>query len=389
MKTAAQNLVATRAAEKLRARADASLERRVEPQPCPAETRSADLRSNDYLGLASHPRLIAAGQQALAKWGCSSSASPLLGGCKEIHAELEHALARWAGFAHGLVWNTGFSANHAVLSTLPQTGDLVLADRLAHHSMLAGIVASGARLVRFPHNDLGALRRLLERESRPDRTIFVATESVYSMDGDIADLRGLAALREEFGFFWVLDEAHALGWYGPAGAGLSARENVADQVDLLVGTLGKGLGSMGAFTLFHDPTLRQYLVNFAGDFIYSTYLAPACAAVALEALCVVSEIDAEEQAAWHALSVEWRSALRTSSFRVPEGDSPIVPVLVGDAGRAMACSEKLRKAGFSVGAVRPPTVPAGQARLRLSLRRGLPLAMAGEIARLLSEEVRQ
>jgi 8-amino-7-oxononanoate synthase len=206
------------------------------------------------------------------------------------------------------------------------------------------------------------------------------------MDGDIPDLRGLAALREEFGFFWILDEAHALGWYGPGGAGLAAREGISGQVDLLVGTLGKGLGSMGAFTLFHDPHLRQQLINFAGEFIYSTYLAPACAAIALEALRIIRALDPADQKSLHALSVEWRLVLRGHSHRAPEGDSPIVPVVLGDASHTMACANRLREAGYAVGAVRPPTVPVGSARLRISLRRGLPRSMAVEIGRLLSEE---
>lgn len=337
-----------------------------------ADDRALDLASNDYLSLSRHPALAEAASAALATWGASSSASPLIRGYTAEHAALESDLRDWTGFAHGLVWNTGYAANHAVLGSLPQPGDLILADRLVHNSMVAGILRSGARLVRFPHNDIGALDALLRKHAANTQgTLFVATESVYSMDGDHPDLRHIAALRREHGFFWILDEAHATGWYGPQGQGLAAAEGVAADVDLLVGTLGKGLGSMGAYTLFHEETLRRHFINFADDFIYSTYLAPSCAAAARAAIRLVRATPAADRDALHALSRRWRDALRAIAPEVPDDDSPVIPVILGDEATTLACARRLRGQGVIVGAVRPPTVPKGRSRLRLSLHAGL------------------
>ncbi len=228
-----------------------------------ADTR-VNLADNDYLGLSRDPAVVAAGVAALQEWGASSSASPLVTGYTEIHQQLEHTLAAWQGYEHGLVMNTGFSANSAVLGGLPKKGDLILADRLVHASMLDGIMASGARLRRFAHNDLDALELMLHEEPALDGVIFVVTESVYSMDGDSPDLKRLASLRKRFGFCWVLDEAHATGWYGSTGSGLQEAQGAFAAADIVVGTLGKGLGSQGAYVLSHAPEVRDALINFAG-----------------------------------------------------------------------------------------------------------------------------
>jgi 8-amino-7-oxononanoate synthase len=332
---------------------------------------SLDLSANDYLSLARDPAVCAAAAAALDRWGASSSASPLISGYTQEHADLERTLCAWAGLPHGLVWNSGYAANSAVLGTLPAAGDLIVADRLAHHSLLAGALQSGARLLRFAHNDLAALRRMLAENAAPDRTVFVATESVYSMDGDSPDLAGLAALRDEFGFVWVLDEAHATGWYGPSGAGLAEEAGVTGSVDVLVGTLGKALGSAGAYTLFHDERLRRHCINFAGEFIYSTYLPPASAAAGRAAIEQVKSMGGAARAGLHAMSRDWRDALRAVVPGIPEGDSPILPIPVGDAARTLRCAAHFRSRGIRIGAVRPPTVPPGGSRLRLSLHRGL------------------
>lgn len=341
-----------------------------------------DLSGNDYLALARDPVVGAAAADAIRRWGTSSSSSPLVGGYTEAHAGLERMICDWVGISHGLVWNSGYAANSAVLGTLPAKGDLVLADRLAHHSLLAGALRSGARLQRFAHNDLTALRRLLEDGAGAAGTVFVATESVYSMDGDTPDLAGLAALRERYGFVWVLDEAHATGWYG---AGLAARAGVTGAVDVLVGTLGKALGSAGAYTLFHDERLRRHCINFAGEFIYSTYLPPANAAAAAAAIERVRELGAAVQATWQAMSATWRKALRAIVPQVPAGDSPIIPIPIGDVARTRRCGAFLRDHGVKLGIIRPPTVPPGGSRLRLSLRLGLGSADLARVAELLRE----
>jgi 8-amino-7-oxononanoate synthase len=360
--------ISERARAALQERRGSGLLRQLEPRP--ARSPWLNLADNDYLGLARDPAVIAAAAEAAREWGASASASPLITGCTELHDRLERALAAWHGYPHGLVWNSGFAANAAVLSLLPRRGDVVFADRLIHASMIAGLLRSGARLQRFPHNDLASLRTALAEESGGDRTVFVVTESVFSMDGDGPDLRVLAGLRREFGFFWVLDEAHATGWFGANGAGALEAQGCLGEPDVLVGTLGKALGSQGAYTLFRDGALREWLLNEAGEFVYSTYLAPPAAGAALAALERVREL-APERESFPALSRSWRAAMRAAGAEVPEGDSPIVPVPLGLAERAVQVQQALRERGFRVSCIRPPTVPAGTARLRVSLRRGL------------------
>lgn len=353
----------------------------------PARADFVDLSANDYLSLARDAAVKAGSIRAVGAWGASSSASPLITGYREIHAELERELCAWLGFRCGLVWNTGYAANCCVLGTLPQAGDRIFADRLIHNSMIAGILKSGARFQRYRHNDAAHLRELLEKTRTEGfaGTTFVATESVFSMDGDYPDLAAMARLREEFGFVWIVDEAHATGWFGKNGGGLIEARGLAGEVDVLVGTLGKSLGAAGAYTLFNDETLRRYLVNFGAEFIFSTYLPPAAVGAALAAVRRVRGFSAEERAAMPALSRRWRARLREIAPGVPDGDSPVVPVPVGAETETMRVAARLRERGFRVGAIRPPTVPAGTSRLRLSLNRTLTDAQLERFADALRE----
>lgn len=353
----------------------------------PARADFVDLSANDYLSLARDAAVKAGAIRAVGAWGASSSASPLITGYREIHAELERELCAWLGFRCGLVWNTGYAANCCVLGTLPQAGDRIFADRLIHNSMIAGIFKSGARFQRYRHNDAAHLRELLEKTRAEGfaGTTFVATESVFSMDGDYPDLAAMARLREEFGFVWIVDEAHATGWFGKNGGGLIDALGLAGEVDVLVGTLGKSLGAAGAYTLFNDETLRRYLVNFGAEFIFSTYLPPAAVGAALAAVRRVRGFSAEERAAMPALSRRWRARLREIAPGVPDGDSPVVPVPVGAETETMRVAARLRERGFRVGAIRPPTVPAGTSRLRLSLNRTLTDAQLERFADALRE----
>ena len=327
-----------------------------------------NLASNDYLALAHDPVVAAAAARTAWQEGTSATASPLITGWRRAHAELSATLCDWHGFAHGLIWSSGYAANGGVLGTLPKPGDLVLADRLIHHSMVAGILRSGARLRRYPHLDLDALERELI-VAVPGRTVFVVTESVFSMDGDYPDLRRIAELRRRHGFCWILDEAHALGWYGATGAGLAEEQGVVADVDVLVGTCGKTLASGGAYTLFHHELWRDALINEAGEFIYSTALPPPSAAAARAAVGRVCDLAAADQSGWKFASRRLRERLRKAGWDAPDGDAPIVPIMIGEAGRTVALATHLRAAGIRVAAVRPPTVPEGTSRLRLSLQR--------------------
>ena len=363
---AGSSLWLDRCRTELTAREIAHRRRRIQVTiPAAGELNLAD---NDYLDLARDPAVAAAAAAAIARHGTSASASPLITGWREPHEQLVRSLADWHGFPGGMLWSSGYAANAAVLGTLPQKGDLILADRLVHHSMVAGMLRSGARVQRYGHLRLDELERRLAAESG-DRPVFVVTESLFSMDGDYPDLRRLAELKRRFKFCWVLDEAHALGWYGPQGAGLACAAGVAAEVDVLVGTLGKTLASGGAYTLFRDEAVRDYLVNLAGEFIYSTGLPPANAAAALAALSRTRGLAEDAQPAWHLASRNFRAALQRAGWDAPDGDSPIVPVRLDDEAAALSLAEALRAAGIRAGAVRPPTVPAGTSRLRFSLKR--------------------
>lgn len=335
-----------------------------------ADDSAVNLADNDYLNLSHDSKLIDAAQAALNEWGASSSASPLVSGYTELHQVLEKTLAQWHGYPRGLILNTGFSANVAVLGGLPKKGDIILADKWVHASMLQGILASGATLRRFPHNDLDTLELMLQESAPSEAAIFVVTESVYSMDGDSPDLRRIAQLKQRFDFCWVLDEAHATGWHGATGSGLQEEQGVRAAADIVVGTLGKALGSQGAYILCNNPLIREMIINFSGEFIYSTYLAPASAASALAAVQRTKDL-ASERPALHQLSREWRNDLVAAGFVVPDNHSPIIPLIIGDVVKTNHYAQALRLAGFRVSVIRPPTVPLNTARIRISLRRGL------------------
>jgi 8-amino-7-oxononanoate synthase len=326
-----------------------------------------NLADNDYLNLANDDAVKDAVRVALADGPVSAASSPLVRGYQDAHALLEKTLCAWHGFPYGLVWNSGYAANQGVLGTLATPGDLIFADRLVHHSLIAGLLQSGAKFIRFPHNDLAALEILLRENPRPGAARWLVTESVFSMDGDSPDLARLAEMKRRHGFLWLLDEAHALGWFGPQGQGHAAEAGVTGEVDIFIGTLGKTLGAQGAYSLFHEPALREALVNRAGEFIYSTYLSPLLAAAATAAVARVREL-APHSSAWRAQSQKLRESLRARGWDTPPGDSAIVPVLIGDDAQTVALGAHLRERGFVVGAIRPPTVPAGAARLRLSLK---------------------
>jgi 8-amino-7-oxononanoate synthase len=337
-----------------------------------------------YLALARDPAVATAVGVAVVKHGASASASPLITGWREPHERLIDELCRWHGFPHGLLWNSGYTANSAVLGLLPSREDSVFADRLIHHSMIAGLLRSGARLRRYEHLRLDQLEKMLVETAKPGRTVFVVTESVFSMDGGFPDFAKLAELKQRFGFQLVVDEAHALGWYGPEGAGLVRATGVEAAVDVLVGTLGKTLASGGAYTLFREAAARDYVVNFAGEFVFSTALPPVNAAATSAALGRVRAL-ATEQAEWRGRSREFRARLRDAGWRVADGDSPGVPVVIGSAGDAVSAAAALRGKEIWAAAVRPPTVPAGTSRLRFSLKRTFSGADATRVLAALAE----
>ena len=323
-----------------------------------------NLASNDYLGFAGRPEITAAARDALERWGTGSTASPLVCGYLPCHAELEERLAKFKGYPAALVFTSGYAANVGVFSALLGRGDTVFADRLAHASLLDGIRLSGARLIRFRHNDPDHLHAALTAVPAVGVRMIV-TESVFSMDGDLAPLAELADLADAHGAILMADEAHATGLYGPSGAGRVSELGLSSRLPICMGTLSKALGSAGGYIACSRP-VRDVLVNRARSYIYSTALPPAATGAALGALDLL-----REHPDWGRHVRERAEAFRTGlrEAGAPAGgeNSPIVPVPVGDPARVMKIAEQLRGDGILVGAIRPPTVPAGTARLRCSI----------------------
>jgi len=283
-----------------------------------------------------------------------------------------------------MLFNTGFLANQAVLKHLPGKNDLVLADRLIHHSIAQALIQGQARFKRYHHLDLDHLQELLEKHKNNYETIFVVTESIFSMDGDHPDLKRLVELKRKVPFILVLDEAHGTGAYGQTGGGLAEEMNVLEEVDILVGTLGKALASAGAYVLASSTTIVDYLTNHAGEYIYSTFLSPAQAGAASAAIDIIRS-EAGKRDALRALAKKFRQQLAESGWKTNDFDSPIVPIVIGDAGETLRLRNHLLECGYLVGAVRPPTVPRGTSRLRVSLHSDVTEAQLTEFLGVLKQ----
>jgi len=347
------------------------------------ETCSTNLISNDYFQLRSHPQVIEGAKAALERYGASSSASPLLSGFLPCHEHLIGQLKTWKQKSAGLLFNTGFMANQALLTHLPGPKDLILADRLIHHSIAQTLGKYETRFKRYQHLDLDHLEDLLDQHRKGYETIFVVTESVFSMDGDYPDLPRLAALKKKYHFVWILDEAHGTGVFGPTGGGLAEEQGVLSEVDIIVGTLGKALASMGAYVLTNSKAIINYLINFSGELIYSTYLGPPQAGAAEAALKIIQKSQEKARNIRNTAN-RFREQLECDGWQTHTFDSQIVPVIVGDPKDALELRNKLLEHGILVGAVRPPTVPQDSSRLRFSFHAGVGEEKVEEIITLLN-----
>jgi 8-amino-7-oxononanoate synthase len=319
--------------------------------------------SNDYLGLAAHPRIIERFRSAATEYGVGSGASHLVCGHSTPHHELEEALAEFTGRPRALLFSSGYMANIGILSSLLQRGDYVFEDRLNHASLLDGGLHSGARFQRFPHNDVSALKTKLLSAAGPR---LVVVDGVFSMDGDTAPLAGLAGLCADHNAWLMVDDAHGFGVLGEQGVGSTEAAGLdASAVPVLMATLGKALGTAGAFVAGSE-LLIEGLIQQSRNYIYTTALPPAVAAAGLEALSLVQE---EPWRREHLMALIARFRLGALQLGLPllESASAIQPLLVGSATRAVSLSERLGGHGFLVGAIRPPTVPKGTSRLRITL----------------------
>lgn len=326
-----------------------------------------NLCSNDYLGLAFDERLRRAAADAALRGGAGAGASRLVAGDLPLHGELERALAAFHGTESALLFNSGYHANAGLPPALVGRGDAVFSDVLNHASIVDGAVLSRAGFVRYRHCDVQELSELLARSKA--RRKLVVTDAVFSMDGDAAPLRELAELCERHGAMLYVDEAHAVGVLGPTGAGLAEALGVKGRVDVEMGTLGKALGSFGAYVA-GERRLRDLLLTRARTFVFTTALPPAACAASLAALGIVRG-EPERRARLHALCDRMRAGLGKLGFDVSRVVSPIFPVVLGSEERALAVAAALRERGWFVRAIRPPTVPVGTSRLRVALSAAL------------------
>jgi 8-amino-7-oxononanoate synthase len=325
-----------------------------------------NLCSNDYLGLSTDGRLREAIATALARGAAvGSTGSRLLSGNADLWEELEAEIARWMGVEAALYFSSGYAANLGLLSSVIRPEDTVFSDNANHASIIDGLRLSGARKVIFPHLDLDFLEEELRNPSAGDARRFIVVESVFSMDGDRAPIADLVALASRYGADLIVDEAHATGVMGPQGRGLAAAAGLTNRVLATVHPCGKALAGMGAFVCGSE-ILKQYLVNRARSFIFSTAMPPYMAAQMKAALRIAAGADPERDHLAN-LSALLRKRLRDAGFDAAGSDSQIVPVILGENERALRFASGLAAAGFGVRAIRPPTVPAGTSRLRLSL----------------------
>lgn len=319
--------------------------------------------SNDYLGLANHPEVIAAWQAGAERWGVGGGASHLVVGHSTPHHQVEEALAELTGRPRALLFSTGYMANLGAITALVGQGDTVLQDRLNHASLLDGGLLSGARFNRYLHNDPASLA------SRLDKAVgntLVVTDGVFSMDGDLADLPALADVARARGAWLMVDDAHGLGTLGAQGGGIVEHFGLGvDDVPVLIGTLGKACGTAGAFVAGSEA-LIEALVQFARPYIYTTSQPPALACATLKSLELLRrETWRREHLA--ALIRQFREGAQQMGLQLMDSPTPIQPIVIGDSAQALRLSHLLRERGLLVTAIRPPTVPAGSARLRVTL----------------------
>jgi 8-amino-7-oxononanoate synthase len=326
--------------------------------------------SNDYLGLTHHAQVIEAAQRSLSAHGAGSGASALICGYSEAHTSAERRIARWKGTEASVFLPSGYQANHAAIQTLASGAKHAdrpirfLLDKLCHASLIDAVRASEQDFRVYPHNNLEKVERLLAG-ANPQQIQVVVTEAIFSMDGDAADLAGLARLRRKYGFVLLVDEAHSSGVYGSGGSGLASEMGLSGDVDVTVATLSKAAGCVGG-AVCASKVFCEALVNFARAYIYSTSV-PTHIASAVEAAIDVMHDEPHRIERVRSIAARVRTALAQTRFVIPEGDSPIVPVIMGSESVALNAAEFLAARGMLVWPIRPPTVAHGSSRLRITL----------------------
>jgi 8-amino-7-oxononanoate synthase len=338
--------------------------------------------SNDYLGLASHPEIASAMAEAAQRWGAGSTASRLICGTSAEHAALEEEIAAAKGTEAALVFSTGVAAATGTIPALVGRGDVVILDKLAHACLIDGVHASGAKMRVFPHNDLAKLESHLKwaRETHPKGRTLIVTESVFSMDGDLAPLREIVELKDRHGAILFLDEAHAVGVRGRGAQGLAGELGLAERIEIQMGTLGKALGVSGGYIAGSRP-LIDFLINRARSFIFSTAPSPAIAAASRASLRIVQSPEGDAL----RTRLQENLSLLAGAMKAKLPPSAIMPLILGGEERALSEAARLQEAGFFVPAIRYPTVPRKTARLRITLS----AAQSHEQIRRLAEAIQE
>ena len=320
--------------------------------------------SNNYLNLANDPQIKQTAIAAVEQYGTGAAASRLISGTMTPHVELENAFAQFLHKDAALYFPSGWCANQALLTTLPQKGDLVLMDRFDHASIIDAVKASEADFRTYRRNQPDRLEKYLSDAKYNNR--FIVTESVFSMDGDMADLVALVKLKKKYNTILIVDEAHALGCFGQTGAGLCEQAGVLDEVDIIVAPLGKAVAANGGIVAGAKPVI-DYLVNKARPFIYTTAPSPIMAVGALKALEII-QAEPQRQQQLHDNATFLRNEFLKMDLNIGDSTSQIIPVILDESGKALEVSKKLFEAGYFVSAIRPPTVSPGTARLRISVQ---------------------
>ncbi len=329
-----------------------------------------NLSGNDYLGLVGNKKLIQDfysqldTDNCLEKFSTGAGASRLMTGNSELYREVENRIAALYQKDRCLIFNSGYHINIGILPAITGKKDLIIADKLCHASLIDGMRLSRADVIRFHHNDYDHLETLLKKNRSNYDQVFLVSESVFSMDGDTCDLQKLVQLKIKYKCFLLIDEAHAVGIIGPKGLGLAEELGVLPEIDIFIGTFGKAFGGQGGYTVCSN-NVAEFLINTARSLIFTTGLPPVNLSWLLFILDKFPDM-AKERLAVRQLSIRLRDSLRENNI-VTSGSTHIVPIFIGDSLRAVVIAQKLRQKGFWVSAVRPPTVPEGSARLRLSV----------------------
>lgn len=320
--------------------------------------------SNDYLGLAGHPELRKAASEAMERYGFGSGASRLISGTSSLHRELEARLARFKGAEAAIVFNSGYAANTGIIPAIAGTGDVILSDSLNHASIIDGCRLSRAEVCVFRHKDVAHAEALLKNHFSARHKLIV-TDGVFSMDGDTAPLPALCALAEQYGAILMVDDAHGTGVLGRTGRGTMEHFGLSGGVHVQMGTLGKALGSFGAYAA-GSRDLIDLLVNRSRSFMYSTALPPAVCAASLAAIDIIDNEPELREKLWMNRE-RFVNGLRAHGLNAGDSETPIIPISIGDAEKARSAADRLFNEGVFAAAIRPPTVPPGQARIRVTV----------------------